>query len=121
MRHPPLRQVVVKVAVLALGGGVAGFLALVQLFELFVLRCRSAQFGPNPRYENDVFAIRHPFESFDAGRKRADAPRFAAFNVNQIELGGVVLGIFLLAFGDKSNAVSRWGPSRLRILLAALG
>ena len=104
MQHAALRQVVVKVAPLGFACGVAAFFLFAECFVPFGLCGSAFQFRPDPRDEHDVLAVGQPFEGFNARRKLADAPRLAASGVQQVELPGVVLGVFLFAFADEGDA-----------------
>ena len=120
MRHTTRGQVVVEVAVLALIGGVAAFLARCEFFEAFGLRRRALELGPDPGHEDDAPAVRHPLECLDARCEVAHAARFAAIGIHHVELRRLVLLALLFALGDEGDLRAVARPGGLRVLLAAV-
>ena len=100
---PALRDVVVPVAVVSLVGDVGGvFPGLVGLVR-GSLRRSAFRVGPGPGGEHDPLAVGQPFERFNARRKVAGTPRFAAVGRQQVQLRGVVLLAGHLALGDEGD------------------
>ena len=121
VQHAVLRQVVIPEAVVGLAGGVARFLALGPGLVGLVLRRRALELGPHPCGKEDAFAIRHPLEGFDAGRKVAHARGLAAVGRDHVELRAGVLAALLFTPRHEGDAVALRRPRCLPVLAATPG